>query len=318
MVLSSQWQKTRLELDLLRRSLPPTGSKEIELWRRYQADPCLWIEECGLFQDKNGVPIKLDSKQKEILRLEDRKTIVNCHRQFGKSTLASLLCFHKGFFYPRSLCLLFAPSIRQSSENFRKISDALNLLEPRPILEEDTKLTLKFSNGSRIISLPGSQRTTRGYSGPDLIIIDEAAQASDDLLEAVIPMLASNLKSRIILTSTPWGSRGFFHAVWTQGGDSWRRVLVTVESSSWISKDFLESEKQSHPEAWMRQEFNCEFLSNVDQVFADELVDSLFSEDVLPLFDNIKPKESVQISEKIALGSDSLINPDLKTLEEGD
>jgi len=243
-----------------------------------------WIEDYGLLQGRDGHPIKLDQRQRDLLRLTDRKVILNCHRQFGKSTLASLLCFHRALFYPRSLCLLFSPSLRQSSENFRKISDALNLLEPRPVLEEDTRLTLKFSNQSRIVSLPGSERTIRGFSAPDLIIIDEAAQAEDLLFEAVIPMLSSNPSGRILLCSTPWGSRGFFWSTWTQGGSSWKRIKVTVSESKWISKEFLEEERASHPDSWYRSEFMCEFTSlGSSRLFTDEEIDALFTSSVKPL-----------------------------------
>ena len=34
---------------------------------------------------------------------------------------------------------------------------------------------------------------------------------------------------RIILLSTPFGKRGFFHHEWTEGGPEWERVMVTAE-----------------------------------------------------------------------------------------
>jgi|HubBroStandDraft_4_1064222.scaffolds.fasta_scaffold1197713_2 hypothetical protein len=45
-------------------------------------------------------------------------------------------------------------------------------------------------NGSRVISLPGSEKTVRGLASVDLIIVDEAARVDDDLLAATRPMLA--------------------------------------------------------------------------------------------------------------------------------
>lgn len=184
-------------------------------WEVHKADPVLWVNDLGLLRDKAGNVCTLDDPQRKILNPQNRRVCLNCHRQWGKSTISSLLCFHRALFYPRALCLLVAPSLRQSSENFRKVSDALGTMTPKPELEEDTKLTLKFSNGSRIISLPGSQKTVRGFTAPDLIIIDEAGQAEDELFGALLPMLSSNPDGRLILASTPWGKRVFFYNIFT-------------------------------------------------------------------------------------------------------
>lgn len=199
----SSLKTARSELVEARRYLPPSN-EDLRTWERHRADPVSWIEERGLLRDKAGDVCQLDNNQRAILNPANKRVILNCHRQWGKSTISSLLCFWRALFYPRSLCLLVAPSLRQSSENFRKIADALDSIRPAPELEEDTKLTLKFSNGSRIISLPGSQKTVRGFTAPDLIIIDEDAQAEDDLFGALLPMLTNSPDGRLILASTPW------------------------------------------------------------------------------------------------------------------
>jgi|SRR5271157_2062659 len=326
MVLSSQWTSAKNELAGLRRSLQGReGIIDKALILKYSGDIAGWIRDFGLFRSREGIIIELDSRQTEFLRSKERKIVLNCHRQFGKSTLASLKCFHRALFFPRSLCLLFAPSIRQSRENLLRIQDSLGWMEPRPELSEDTKLTLTFPNGSRIISLPGSEKTTRGFSAPDIIMVDEASRANDELFAAVAPMLVSNPKSQIVLASTPWGSRGFFHAVWTEGGSSWKQFLVTVEGSSWLDKEFLETERHSHPDAWYRQEFLCEFLDTAGQVFNSDLVDSLFSDQIEPLFpQNVNhnnknaaiSKTGVPTLPNRSSESESLINPNLKTLDE--
>jgi hypothetical protein len=52
---------------------------------------------------------------------------------------------------------------------FRKLSDA-----PEILAESVTRLEL--ANGSRIVSLPGTEGTIRGYAAASLIVIDEAAR----------------------------------------------------------------------------------------------------------------------------------------------
>ena len=68
----------------------------------------------------------------------------------------------------------------------------------------------EFANGSRVIALPGSERTVRGYAGARLIVLDEAARVDDDLLAALRPTMATVDGSLIMLT-TPAGKRGEFY-----------------------------------------------------------------------------------------------------------
>jgi hypothetical protein len=233
-------------------------------------DPVAWIHDTGLLRDKAGNVCRLDTTQQTIFDSRNKRVILNCHRQYGKSTIASLLCFWRGYFYPKSLCLLVAPSLRQSSENFRKIADALNMFAPQIELEEDTKLSLKFSNGSRIISLPGSQKTVRGFSSPDLIVVDEAAQAEEELFGALLPMMASNPNGRLILASTPWGPKGFFYKIWNEGGPSWFRIKVVAQDNPRILPEVLEEARRSpNGPLWYAQEYEGEFVSDEFALFDD-------------------------------------------------
>jgi len=250
----------------------------------YQLDPALWIDDYKLIQDKSGRPVELDEVQREILRSGHKRIIINCHRQWGKSSLASALCFHRALYYPKSLCLLVSPSLRQSSENFRKILDALDCFDPRPRLDEDTRLTLKLENGSRIISLPGSQKTVRGFSAPDLIFIDEAAQAADELFDALLPMMAGNPRGRIIQASTPWGKRGSFYKTWVGESPGWHRVQVRAQDNLRLSPPFLEEMRAELGDFKYKQEFECEFLELESAFFSGVEVESIFSSAIQPLW----------------------------------
>ena len=150
-----------------------------------------------------------DPWQAEVLDSTARKILLCCSRQSGKSSVSSILALHTALFRPGSLVLMVSPSLRQSSELFRKLLGYLAMLEPVPIRIEDTKLSLKLDNGSRVISLPGSEGTIRGFSSVSLIIIDEAARVGDDLYYSVRPMLAVS-RGRMLALSTPFGKRGWF------------------------------------------------------------------------------------------------------------
>jgi hypothetical protein len=88
---------------------------------------------------------------------------------------------------------------------------------------------------------------------------------------------------RFVCLSTPFGKRGFFHEEWENGG-GWERIRITAHDCPRIPKSFLEEEKQALGPFWFRQEYLCEFMETVDQVFSYDLVTSALSDDVEPLF----------------------------------
>jgi hypothetical protein len=240
-------------------------------------DPVLFAKEALRFTP--------DPWQEQALRWSGKRLLLNCSRQAGKSTTAAILALHRALFYPASLVLLVSPSLRQSSELFRKVQDLLKSLpqEQQPELVEDNKLSLTMKNKSRIVSLPGSEGTIRGFSGAALIVEDEAARVPDDLYFAVRPMLAVS-GGRLILMSTPFGKRGHFFKEWTEGGDTWERIQITAYDCPRISREFLEEERQTMGDWWFRQEYLCEFVETEDQVFTYDQVMMALSDEVKPLF----------------------------------
>jgi hypothetical protein len=99
-----------------------------------------------------------DDWQAELLRSTARQVILCMGRQVGKSTIVAALALHTALYRPGSLILVIAPSQRQSRELFIKIASFLQKLEPPETLEEETKLSLMMSNGSRVVVLPGDGR----------------------------------------------------------------------------------------------------------------------------------------------------------------
>jgi hypothetical protein len=204
-------------------------------------------------------------------------------RQGGKSTVSSIKALHRALYSPASLVLLLAPSYRQSKELFRKVKDALAALPfPAPLASESA-LELEFTNGSRIVALPGKEQTIRGFSGVSLLIVDEASRVPDELYQAIRPMLAVS-GGDIVLLSTPFGKRGFFHHEWTEGGDTWHRTKITAAMCPRISHEWLEQERAAIGDWWYRQEYLCEFVESVDSVFAYDDIMRALDPQVEPLF----------------------------------
>lgn len=239
----------------------------------YALVPALWAEgELGF---------KPDPWQAEVLDSSGKKILLCCSRQSGKSSVSSILASHTALFRPGSLTLMVSPSLRQSSELFRKFLSYLEVLDEMPIRAEDTKLSIKLDNGSRVVSLPGSEGTIRGYSAVNLLIIDEAARVVDDLYFAVKPMLAVS-RGRLLALSTPFGKRGWFFDEWSHG-QGWQKHTIKATECPRISSEFLESERQSMPRAVFQSEYMCEFTEATDSVFGYDDVMRAISSDIEPL-----------------------------------
>ena len=220
-----------------------------------------------------------DPWQKQALDWTGKRLLLNCNRQSGKSTVASILALHQAIYFPGSLILLVSPSLRQSQEVFRKVSESIERLETKPRKAEDNRLSVVFDNKSRIISLPSTETTIRGFSGADLIIEDEAARVPDELYIAVRPMLAVS-GGRLILLSTPFGKRGHFYTASTDLSQEWERILIKATDCPRISEEFLAEEKLTIGEWWYSQEYMGEFVETLDSVFNHELVMGALSDSV--------------------------------------
>src|ERR1035437_11052722 len=130
-----------------------------------------------------------DPKQMEVLRSTAKRGILNCSRQWGKSTVAAAKAVHRAYTRPGCLVLVASPSERQSAEFLRKASTLVRRLDIRPRGDGDNAISLMLPNGSRIVGLPGTEATVRGFSAVSLILIDEASRVPDEMYQSLRPML---------------------------------------------------------------------------------------------------------------------------------
>ena len=233
------------------------------------------------FADSLG--IVPDPWQNDLLQSEASRVLLNCARQSGKSTMAGVLGLHKALFVPGSLILILAPAERQAKELFSKVAEAYRELGHAIPAESYRKMGMELANGSRIEALPGTEKTIRGFSGVDLLLVDEASRVADELYYAVRPMLAVS-GGRLMMLTTPYGRRGVFYEEWIRGEAFWERYEVLASDCPRISDEFLEEERRALPQRVFRQEYECSFEETEDQVFAHEDVQAAISSEVTPLF----------------------------------
>jgi phage FluMu gp28-like protein len=157
-------------------------------------------------------------------------------------------------------------------------------LKDAPMLATESVLKLEFAHGSRILALPGTEKTIRGLAGVSLVIIDEAARVDDELLAAVRPMLATKSEGRLIALTTPAGKRGFFYDAW-HGDNDWTRVRVPASDCPRISQEFLDEELRELGAARFSEEYGLEFRDNDEAAFPVAVIERAFTNEVEPLWE---------------------------------
>lgn len=200
-----------------------------------------------------------DPWQANFLRSTHPRLCLNCSRQSGKSSTAAILALWEAIHKPRSTIVLDSPSLRQSQELMLKFAEFLDMVDKNVKLDSDTKLSVRFANGSRVLALPGSEKTIRGISAVTLLILDEAAAIPDELYGAVRPMLAVS-KGRLVLMSTPRGEQGFFYDTWAKSR-GWEKIEVPWQQCPRIDPAFIEEERLERGNAFVAQEYECKFIA---------------------------------------------------------
>ncbi len=250
------------------------------LWQaaaRQLAPPPPTIDPVSLMRAAGMDP---DDWQAELLSVRPARALLCCGRQVGKSTCAAVMALHEAVTIDDSTTLMVSPSQRQSSELLSRVRSLLSQLPDPPGVANESSLQIRFTNNSRILSLPATESTVRGYSC-ELLLLDEAARCESALIDAVKPMLAAT-GGRMIAMSTPYGRQGWFAESWF-GDGTWHRTEVRADQCPRISPAFLAQEKATLPAAVYQSEYEAVFTDAVDAVFRAEDVDACFTDEVQPL-----------------------------------
>lgn len=202
--------------------------------------------------------------------LETRNSIAKTGRQVGKSTATALLAIHSALNVPQSLSAIVSPSLKQSSEITTRARHGFDNLGIR--LVQDSASLLRLENGSRIMSLPGTPRSVRGWSA-DFLAIDEGAFLADETFIAARALVATG--GRLVVTSTPAAPFGEFFGLWSSGDPDWARFEVKSTEVPTISAGFLAQERRTMGEQAYRREYLGEFGEPPGGLFSVEKLESL-------------------------------------------
>jgi hypothetical protein len=144
-------------------------------------------------------------------------------------------------------------------------------------------LRLELVNGARVISLPSTEATVRGFSAVSTLICDECARIPDSLIFAVLPMLFVS-QGRLLCLSTAGAKMGYFYKTWTEGGPEWDRYRVPAADCPRIPADELARQRRELGPLWAGMELDCEFGELLGALFREEDIAATLANDLEPLF----------------------------------
>lgn len=200
-----------------------------------------------------------DPYQRELLTTDpkahkaDQFVLVLCGRQVGKSTSCASLAY-EDLARNREVAM-FAPSQRQAMELLRRVHDFRDADPFAPPIQTNKKEMLRLDGKGRIVTLPLTDKSRGGTW--DSIIVDEAAFAEENSIEAVLP--SRKATGRVILISTPNGQQGFFYDCWSN--EKGRRIFARSVDIPRL-KEKVDFDREFYSDHKFRVEHLCEFLGS--------------------------------------------------------
>ncbi len=210
--------------------------------------------------------------------LNSNRVAAKFPRQSGKSQTASAYVLARAILSNVQI-LIIAPTQSQSKELYEKIRSTLNENEVlKTYLIKSTETEMKFTTGSRIISLPCGPYgdTIRGYTA-DIVLLEEAQNIKDTILNRVIiPMIASKKEfGQVIKIGTPLTKNHFYHSCYED--DDYELIQITWRDAVLVgqySADFVKEQKQKLLDIEFRTEYEAEFIDEIASFFTLDLINS--------------------------------------------
>jgi hypothetical protein len=236
----------------------------------------------------------LDPMQAEIVRSQARKIILLMGRRCGKTFATAAKVAHFALKNPGADTLVFAPTEDQSRELLNYVR-SMYWAAGIPFKGQSSRsLYIELPNRSRIKAIATiREANVRGFT-PRLVVMDEAAAISDDIYNAITPMLGIH-NPAIILLSTPRATQGYFYRSWISD-DPWQRFISTTVDCPRYSREHIEWERRNKSEHEFRRELMCEFQQVDGACFLEDLVKSAFTTDNFQILPRMASEQTIFIA----------------------
>lgn len=245
--------------------------------------------------------------QEDALSVRRGNLVINGARQAGKSTIISGLPAWTAKYRAGSLSIVMAPTLAQAEEDFAKMMNFIKADANYVPIKRANSSELRLQNGSRVLILPATD-SARGYSGPDLVILDEASRIDQEIYTSVVlPYFIASKNPLFVRISTPNGRVGTFYDDWCDTGNYRIKVTAPFQVNPYNPTQLLDAELKQEEgihcyvspqhldrafqelnlrklgKLQYQQEMLGEFVEPEDSVFSYDDIQAMFRNEAAPL-----------------------------------
>ena len=199
-----------------------------------------------------------------------RVGVVKAPRQRGKSYMCEGILLHYAINQAHSISAMISPTLAQSRKVFKEIVNA-TLSSGVVAKKNETLLEIELINGSLIFFKSAEMKDgLRGYHVDGVLVLDEAAYLTEDILSLVLPWRQVS-NAPMLLVSTPKIRQGAFYSYWVQGledGEDVRAIdWCEWDTSSMITDEMVAQYKKVMTANQFKSEILGEWLDDDGMVF---------------------------------------------------
>lgn len=219
--------------------------------------------------------------QKKFFTNPAKRKIWVSSRQIGKSFCVAGILTFKALQKHNGLAICISVNSRSASEIISKckqFAESVKVLSNNAITYTSSFDTIRFSNGSRIMSLPSTADSLRGWSA-QCVVVDEASFVwkLDDILQGLAPTLTRDPDAELILTTTPAGKNGPFYEMYSNAlnDPQWYVQHTTIYDAiaDGLNVDLNSLHSLCPDPDVFAQEYECKFLSEYSSLIDLNLID---------------------------------------------
>ena len=204
--------------------------------------------------------MQLTDIQKEIINDNNRFKIIISGRRSGK-TMSAITSLAKYARHPNRKCMYVAPSYRMAKQIV--YDDLYQMLKERKWLKKVNQSDLAFTlvNGSIIYLRSADNPDSIRGIGLDYVVLDEAADISEEAWKAVIRPTLSDKEGSAMIISTPKG-RGWLYDVYNDAKhlNDWASWQFTTAEGGIVSEQELAQARIDLDERTYLQEYEAKFV----------------------------------------------------------
>jgi len=207
-----------------------------------------------------------------------RFAVLNCHRRFGKTILIILHLMKKALTNdkknPRYYLIgpTFVSIKRVCWDYLKQYASCI----PGTTFNE-TELRCDFATGARIQLLSSEDPDKIRGIYADGVCVDECSQMNPVLWNEIIRPALSDRKGFCYFISTPAGMSNIFYDLYqhAQSDPTWLAYTAKASETGIIDQEELDAAKAQMGDAKYKQEFECDWIANIEGAVYGEIIKSL-------------------------------------------